>query len=206
MACTLAVSTSKSTGLAIKSSPPMFMAITIFMLSEAEERKIRILKEYGYNAIRSAHNPCSKALLDACDRLGMLVMDEYVDMWYIHKNRYDYADYITDWYARDIKDMIEKDYNHPSVIMYSLGNEVAETGEKRGIEFFLAIISRASSDMGLRGRRSSSYLKALRRSLLKRSSSRLPYTTFSVWRRGRGDAASRLGLKSLPASPLRKVL
>ena len=104
--------------------------------AEAEERKIRILRQYGYNAIRSAHNPCSKAMLDACDRLGVMVMDEYVDMWYIHKNRYDYASYIEDWYARDIKDMIDKDFNHPSVIMYSLGNEVAETGEKRGIEFF----------------------------------------------------------------------
>lgn len=104
--------------------------------AEAEERKIRILKENGYNAIRSAHNPCSKALLDACDRLGMMVMDEYVDMWYIHKNRYDYADYIMDWYEQDIRDMIDKDYNHPSVIMYSLGNEVAETGQARGIEFF----------------------------------------------------------------------
>ena len=59
--------------------------------AEAEERKIKILKENGYNAIRSAHNPCSKALLDACDRLGMLVLDEYCDMWYIHKNKYDYA-------------------------------------------------------------------------------------------------------------------
>lgn len=103
---------------------------------EAEQRKVKILKENGYNAIRSAHNPCSKSLLDACDRLGMLVMDEYCDMWYIHKNRYDYASYLEDWYAEDIKDMIEKDYNHPSVIMYSLGNEVAETGEKRGIELF----------------------------------------------------------------------
>lgn len=103
---------------------------------EAEERRIKLLKEYGYNAIRSAHNPCSKAMLEACDRLGMLVMDEYVDMWYIHKNRYDYADYIEEWYEQDIRDMIEKDYNHPSVIMYSLGNEVAETGEERGIELF----------------------------------------------------------------------
>lgn len=103
---------------------------------EAEERKVRILKENGYNAIRSAHNPCSKSLLAACDKLGMLVMDEYADMWYIHKNRYDYAGQLEEWYARDIKDMVEKDYNHPSVIMYSLGNEVAETGEKRGIELF----------------------------------------------------------------------
>ena len=104
--------------------------------ADAERRKIRILKENGYNAIRSAHNPCSKAMLDACDELGMMVMDEYVDMWYIHKTRYDYADYIMDWYERDIADMIDKDYNHPSVIMYSLGNEVSETAQEKGIEFF----------------------------------------------------------------------
>ena len=100
---------------------------------EAEERKIRILKENGYNAVRSAHNPCSKALLDACDRLGMLVMDEYVDVWYIHKTEYDYAGYMNDWWREDLKDMVEKDYNHPSVIMYSTGNEVSETAQKRGI-------------------------------------------------------------------------
>lgn len=103
---------------------------------EAEERKVNILKENGYNAIRSAHNPCSKFFLEACDKLGMLVIDEYCDMWYIHKTRYDYATYLEKWYEHDIKDMVEKDYNHPSVIMYSLGNEVAETGEKRGIELF----------------------------------------------------------------------
>lgn len=103
---------------------------------EAEERKVRILKAAGYNAVRSAHNPCAKSLLDACDRLGMLVMDEYVDMWYIHKNRYDYASNVEAEYEADITDMVEKDYNHPSVIIYSLGNEVAETGEKRGIELF----------------------------------------------------------------------
>ena len=100
----------------------------------AEERKIRILKESGYNAIRSAHNPCSKALLDACDRLGMLVLDEYVDMWYIHKTRYDYASYVESHYKQDLKAMIDKDINHPSVIMYSIGNEVSETSEKRGID------------------------------------------------------------------------
>jgi beta-galactosidase len=104
--------------------------------AEAEERKVKILKQYGYNAIRSAHNPCSKALLDACDRLGMMVMDEYCDMWYIHKTMHDYADYVEEWYEKDIADMIAKDYNHPCVIMYSLGNEVAETAQKRGIAFF----------------------------------------------------------------------
>jgi beta-galactosidase len=103
---------------------------------EAEYRKIKILKENGYNAIRSAHNPCSKYLLEACDELGMMVMDEYCDMWYIHKTMYDYASYVMDWYEEDIKDMVDKDFNHPSVIMYSLGNEVAETGQAKGIEFF----------------------------------------------------------------------
>jgi beta-galactosidase len=101
---------------------------------EAEERKIKILKENGFNAVRSAHNPCSKALLDACDRLGMLVMDEFVDVWYIHKTENDYVKYFEDWWQQDLKDMVEKDYNHPSVIMYSIGNEVSETAEKRGIE------------------------------------------------------------------------
>ena len=103
---------------------------------EAEERKIKLLKDAGYNAVRSAHNPCSKAMLRACDKLGVMMMDEYVDMWYIHKTKYDYADFVLEWYERDITDMIEKDYNHPSVIMYSLGNEVAETGQEKGIEFF----------------------------------------------------------------------
>ena len=101
---------------------------------EAEERKVRILKEQGYNAIRSAHNPCSRALLDACDRLGMLVMDEYVDCWYIHKTKYDYVNYLEENWKQDLKDMVNKDYNHPSVIMYSTGNEVAETGEEKGIK------------------------------------------------------------------------
>lgn len=100
---------------------------------EAEERKIRILKENGYNAVRSAHNPCSKALLDACDRLGVLVVDEYVDVWYIHKTENDYASYMEKWWKTDLKEMVDKDYNHPSVIMYSTGNEVAETAQKRGI-------------------------------------------------------------------------
>lgn len=100
---------------------------------DAEARKIRILKENGYNAIRSAHNPCSKALLEACDRQGMLVMDEFVDVWYIHKTEYDYVNYFKEWWNQDLKDMVEKDFNHPSVILYSTGNEVSETAQKKGI-------------------------------------------------------------------------
>ena len=102
---------------------------------EAEERKVKVLKESGYNALRSAHNPCSKAILDACDRLGMLMMDEYVDVWYIHKTEHDYAGTLMEWWKDDLRDMVNKDYNHPCVIMYSTGNEVAETSEKKGIDF-----------------------------------------------------------------------
>ena len=100
---------------------------------EAEERRIRILQEAGYNAVRSAHNPCSKYQLEVCDRLGMLMMDEYVDCWYMHKTQYDYAAHVTDWWKQDMKDMVDKDYNHPCVIMYSTGNEVAETAQAKGI-------------------------------------------------------------------------
>lgn len=100
---------------------------------DAVARKVRLLKENGYNAIRSAHNPCSKALLTECDRQGMLVMDEYIDHWYIHKTEYDYVDYFNDWWRQDLTDMVEKDYNHPCVVLYSTGNEVSETAQKRGI-------------------------------------------------------------------------
>lgn len=99
----------------------------------AEYRKVRILKDNGYNAIRSAHNPCSKAMLRACDELGMLMMDEYVDVWYIHKTKYDYATEVEQHYKEDLEAIVRKDYNHPSVILYSTGNEVSETAQKRGI-------------------------------------------------------------------------
>ena len=101
---------------------------------DAVRRKVRILHENGYNAIRSAHNPCSKALLDACDEQGMLVMDEYIDHWYIHKTEYDYVPYFDKWWKQDIADMVDKDYNHPCVILYSTGNEVSETAQKKGIQ------------------------------------------------------------------------
>ena len=100
---------------------------------EAEERRVRILMENGYNAIRSAHNPVSKTMLESCDRLGMLMMDEFVDCWYIHKTKYDYAGIHSQWWQADLREMVDKDYNHPCVIMYSTGNEVAETSEKKGI-------------------------------------------------------------------------
>ena len=106
---------------------------------DAEERKIRLLKENGYNAVRSAHNPCSKALLDACDKLGVLVMDEYIDHWYIHKTQYDYVEFFDAWWQQDLRDMVDKDYNHPCVIMYSTGNEVSETAQRKGIALTKAL-------------------------------------------------------------------
>ena len=101
---------------------------------EAEERRVRLLKEAGYNAVRSAHNPASKYLLDACDRQGMLMMDEYVDCWYMHKTEHDYASHVLEWWKKDLSSLADKDYNHPSVIMYSTGNEVAESAQEKGVQ------------------------------------------------------------------------
>lgn len=90
----------------------------------AEERKVELLKASGYNAIRCAHNPPSPAFLEACDRLGMLVIDEAFDTWRQPKNQFDYNLYFDDWWQRDLGNMILRDRNHPSVIMWSIGNEI----------------------------------------------------------------------------------
>ena len=90
----------------------------------AEERRVELLKSNGFNAIRSSHNPPSPAFLDACDRLGMLVIDETFDMWKEGKNPYDYHLFFSDWWKKDIESMILRDRNHPSVILWSIGNEI----------------------------------------------------------------------------------
>jgi beta-galactosidase len=90
----------------------------------AEERKIQLLKAAGYNAVRCAHNPPSPVLLDACDRLGMLVIDEAFDCWEGGKNQLDYHIWFKDWWQRDLESLVLRDYNHPSVIMWSIGNEI----------------------------------------------------------------------------------
>ena len=100
----------------------------------AEERRVQILKESGFNAIRASHNPPSPAFLDACDRLGMLVMDEAFDCWSKGKNPYDYNVAFKEWWQRDIDAMVLRDRNHPSVVMWSIGNEVPERGEPLGAE------------------------------------------------------------------------
>ena len=83
-------------------------------IQRAEERRVSILKEAGFNAIRSAHHPAGKALLSACDRLGMLVMDETFDMWTEQKNPYDYGLHFPVWWEQDVEQMVKKDYNETS--------------------------------------------------------------------------------------------
>jgi len=100
----------------------------------AEERRVEILKRAGFNAIRCAHNPPSPAFLDACDRLGMLVMNEAFDCWSKGKNKFDYSVAFKDWWQRDIEAMVMRDRNHPSVVMWSIGNEIPERGEPLGAQ------------------------------------------------------------------------
>ncbi|MET0861380.1 MAG: glycoside hydrolase family 2 TIM barrel-domain containing protein [Microbacterium sp.] len=98
----------------------------------AEYRRVHSLKSAGFNAIRSAHNPASPALLDACDRLGMLVIDEAFDMWTEGKQPFDYSLAFPEWWERDLEAMVERDYNHPSVVIYSIGNEILDAGKPLG--------------------------------------------------------------------------
>lgn len=101
-------------------------------LEKAEERRCRQLKKAGFNSIRSSHHPVSKAMLDACDRYGILVMDELSDMWTLHKNPYDFALHFEECWEEVAEQMVAKDYNHPSVILYSSGNEITEAGSEAG--------------------------------------------------------------------------
>lgn len=95
-------------------------------LPRAEERKAELLKANGFNAVRCAHNPPAPAFLDACDRLGLLVIDEAFDCWRESKNPYDYHTVFADWWQRDLESMILRDRNHPSIILWSIGNELIE--------------------------------------------------------------------------------
>ena len=101
--------------------------------AEAEYRRVLILKEAGFNAIRSAHHPASRALLDACDELGVYVMDEAFDIWQVSKSVDDYAkEFDLNW-RQDLRAMVEKDFDHPSVIFYSLGNEIQDLATPAGV-------------------------------------------------------------------------
>ena len=97
----------------------------------AEIRKVRQMKEAGFNLIRTSHNPTTRAFLDACDSIGMLVIDEAFDGWRTQKNPYDYSTVIDSCYREDIHAMVLRDRNHPSVISWSIGNEVIERKDIR---------------------------------------------------------------------------
>ncbi|MFT4214309.1 MAG: glycoside hydrolase family 2 TIM barrel-domain containing protein [Microbacterium sp.] len=99
---------------------------------DAEDRKVRLLKAGGFNAIRSAHNPASRALLDACDRHGLLVMDELSDVWTKAKTGFDASIGFDERWPHDVAGLVAKDRNHPSVILYSIGNEILELATPHG--------------------------------------------------------------------------
>ena len=99
----------------------------------AAQRQLEILKAMGCNAIRTAHNPPAPELLDLCDEMGFLVMDESFDMWKKRKNRFDYNIDFDAWYKQDVADMVKRDRNHPSVIMWSIGNEIREQFDSTGL-------------------------------------------------------------------------
>ncbi len=102
-------------------------------IDRAEERRIELLKANGFNAVRSSHCPPSPAFLDACDRLGMLVIDEAFDMWEKPKNPDDYHKFFDEWWERDLSSMVLRDRNHPSVILWSIGNEIQERADSSGL-------------------------------------------------------------------------
>ncbi|MGC9969232.1 MAG: glycoside hydrolase family 2 TIM barrel-domain containing protein [Bryobacteraceae bacterium] len=93
----------------------------------AWERRLERLKQLGVNAIRTAHNPVAPEFLDLCDHLGFLVMDEMFDAWTVRKNPYDYHLYFSEWSQRDTRDTVRRDRNHPSIVVYSAGNEIRDT-------------------------------------------------------------------------------
>jgi beta-galactosidase len=96
----------------------------------ALERQLELLKEMGTNAIRTSHNPPAPELLDLCDRMGFVVMDEAFDTWRRPKSRNDYALLFDDWHEKDMRALIRRDRNHPSVVLWSIGNEIAEQNQK----------------------------------------------------------------------------
>ncbi len=98
----------------------------------ALERQVEILKSFGCNAIRTSHNPPAPELLEICDRLGLVVMDEAFDCWETGKTANDYGLYFDQWAQQDVQDWIRRDRNHPSVVMWSIGNEIPQQGDATG--------------------------------------------------------------------------
>jgi beta-galactosidase len=103
-------------------------------IDRAEEKRIELLKSNGFNAIRCSHNPPSEKFLETCDRLGMLVIDEAFDQWEKPKNPDDYHQFFDAWWEKDLSSMILRDRNHPSIILWSIGNEIEERADSSGLE------------------------------------------------------------------------
>ncbi len=112
-------------------------------IDRAEERRVELMKNYGFNAIRSSHNPPSDAFLDACDRIGVLVIDEAFDQWQRPKNPEDYHLYFDEWWEKDLESMINRDKNHPSVIFWSIGNEINERADSAGFVIRKKLVKKA---------------------------------------------------------------
>jgi len=100
--------------------------------TRALERQLEILKKMGVNGIRTAHNPPAPELLELCDRMGFIVMDEAFDMWTKSKSKYDYSQHWDEWHEQDLRDLMKRDRNHPSVFIWSIGNEIPEQWEETG--------------------------------------------------------------------------
>ena len=100
--------------------------------TRAIERQLEILKGMGCNAIRTAHNPPATELLDLCDKMGFIVMDEAFDMWKKKKNKFDYGNDFTEWHRKDLEDLVKRDRNHPSIFIWSIGNEIREQFDSTG--------------------------------------------------------------------------
>jgi beta-galactosidase len=101
--------------------------------TRAIERQLQILKDMGCNAIRTAHNPPAPEFLDLCDKMGFIVMDEAFDMWQKRKTKYDYSLDFPAWHRQDLEDQVRRDRNHPSVFIWSIGNEIREQFDSSGI-------------------------------------------------------------------------
>ena len=143
-----------SRGLRINSQPTLLRGACIHHDSgilggatfrAAEFRRARILREQGFNAVRSSHNPISRDMLDACDELGLYVMDESSDVWFRTKTAHDAALHFDETWEAELEAMVRKDRTHPSVIMYSIGNEIAESGTAEGIEAARRMVAHVKS-------------------------------------------------------------
>eukprot|EP01043_Picozoa_sp_COSAG02_P015342 COSAG02_NODE_652_length_18867_cov_30.656756_7_plen_170_part_00 len=115
--------------------------IKVDLLPDQEERRVELLKANGYNAIRTSHNPVSRAFVEACNKLGVMLMEEAFDCWAEGKNVDDYNRHFSEWWQRDVESMVLRDRNAPSIIMWSIGNEIPMRKTPAGIT-----LSRAISD------------------------------------------------------------